>query len=424
MHVCVVGAGVVGLAIAHELRRRDVEVTVLERDLTGGAASKGNAGWIVPALATPLTGPGLPRQLARMVADPRSPLRIRTLPDRQLVRWTRAAFAASRPQRFERDRRALVGIAAGVFDRFDDLRDQLRAEGIRPFDMGQDGLLAVFATEPEAVRFFQNQVMLGRLGYDSDAELLDGPAARRLEPALSDAVVAAVHLRRERSVDPSSVVSTLASGVIASGGVVHEHAPVRSVRRRHGSWLLDTEAETVTADRVVVAAGAWTNRLLAELGVTLPMVPARGCSVTSPGCGTAPRRPLKLADAQIACSPLDGGVRVSGTFDLVSDRAGLSEQRLESVVRRALPYFRDWRPAPVANNGWSGLRPATPDGLPIVGELPGHDGLVVATGHGTLGVTLAPVTACAVAEIVTVDRVPQAFLACRADRFGASHRTR
>lgn len=423
MHVCVVGGGVVGLAVAYELRRRDVAVTVFERDDVGGAASKGNAGWVVPALAEPLTGPGLLGRLVRMVADPHSPLRVRTVPDRQLLRWTRAAIAGSRGEHHERDRRALAHVAAGVFEAFDDLRNELDSRGSGAFGMREDGLLTVFTSQAAAARFAEDQATLARAGYDSGAEVLDGQSARRLEPALSDAVVGAVLLPQERSVDPSSVVAALARGVVASGGAIHERTAVRTMHRRHGSWLLDAGSETIAADQVVVAAGAWTNRLLSRLGATLPIVPARGCSLTSAGRGTAPQRPLKLADAQVACSPLDTGVRVSGTFDLVPDRATLSKRRLEAVVRLACPYFADWRPSPVAEDGWAGLRPATPDGIPIVGPLSGLDGLVVATGHGTLGVTLAPVTARAVAEIVTVGSVPQAFAACSADRFRASYRT-
>lgn len=417
MHVGVVGGGVVGIAAAHELRCRGAEVTVLERGEVGGAASKGNAGWIVPALAAPLNGPGLLGRLARMVVDPRSPLRVRAAPDPALLRWIRAVLAESRPERYERNIVALRRIADGVHDAFDDLHDQLRTSDGISFGMREDGLLTVFLEERAAGEFWREQRTLSRHGYDSDAELMDGSSARRMEPALSDAVVGAVHLGRERNVDPSALVNALAARLVATGGTIVEHSPVRSIRRTGGGWLLDAADRTVTVDRVVVAAGAWTNRLLAGLGVRVLMQPARGCSLTSTGRGTAPTRPLKLADAQIACSPLETGVRLSGTFDLVSDRARLSKRRLRAVLRRARTYFRDWRAAPMGTNGWAGLRLATPDGLPVIGPVPGHDGLVVATGHGALGVTLAPVTARAVAEIVTADRVPEAFDACRVDRF-------
>lgn len=419
MHVGVVGGGVVGIAAAYELRRRGAEVTVLERGEIGGAASKGNAGWVVPALAEPVNGPGLLGRLARMVVDPHSPLRVSTAPDPRLLRWVRAVLAESRPERYERNTIALRRIAADVHGTFDDFRDQLRTADGTSFGMREDGLLTVFLEERAAAEFWRDQTTLSRHGYDSEAELMDGSSARRLEPALSDAVAGAVHLRRERSVDPSSLVAALAGRLVATGGTILEHSPVRSMRRTGGGWILDTAGQAVSVDRVVVATGAWTNRLLAGLGVQVLMQPARGCSLTSTGYGTAPTRPLKLADAQIACSPLERGVRLSGTFDLVSDRAQLSKRRLRAVLRGARRYFRDWRAAPMGTNGWAGLRLATPDGLPVIGPVPGHDGLVVATGHGTLGVTLAPVTARAVAEIVTAGRVPEAFDVCRVERFEA-----
>ncbi|QIZ38567.1 FAD-binding oxidoreductase [Saccharopolyspora sp. ASAGF58] len=195
------------------------------------------------------------------------------------------------------------------------------------------------------------------------------------------------------------------------------HGAVYRLARAGGTWRLETRDATITADRVVVAAGAWSPSVVAGLGVRLPVQSARGCSLTSAGSGTPPRRAVKLLEAQVACSPVDGAVRLSGTFDLTRADARLSPRRLPAVLRAAQPYFREWQPDLTRGIAWSGLRPATPDGLPFVGPVPGHGGLFVATGHGTLGITLAPVTACAVRDMVIFDRLPDAFTACAVDRF-------
>jgi D-amino-acid dehydrogenase len=153
----------------------------------------------------------------------------------------------------------------------------------------------------------------------------------------------------------------------------------------------------------VIAAGLPTAPLLRRLGVRVPLIGARGYSVTLEGRGTPPRHALYLAEAKLGLSPFDGGVRIAGVFELGAkkDEPGVGERLLAA----ARPYLAGWRPdadAPV--EAWAGLRPATPDGLPLIGALPGLDGVFLATGHGMLGVTLAPATAAALAPLVLEGR--------------------
>ena len=152
-------------------------------------------------------------------------------------------------------------------------------------------------------------------------------------------------------------------------------------------------------------SGQHTSRtdlpLLRRLGVRVALLGARGYSVTLAGRGVPPRHALYLAEAKLGLSPFDGGVRVAGVFELGPSKADARRGVGERLLAAARPYLAGWRPetdAPV--EAWAGLRPATPDGLPLIGALPGLDGLYLATGHGMLGVPLAPATADLLARLV------------------------
>ena len=160
------------------------------------------------------------------------------------------------------------------------------------------------------------------------------------------------------------------------------------------------------AEKVVVAAGLPSVRLLGRFGVRVPVQPARGYSVTIAGNGTPPRHALYLAEAKIGMSPYSDGVRLAGVFELGAARAEAPPGAGERLLAAARPYLSAWRPdadGPVAT--WAGLRPATADGLPLIGALPGHPGLFVASGHGMLGITLAPATAALLAPLVLEGRM-------------------
>jgi D-amino-acid dehydrogenase len=193
-----------------------------------------------------------------------------------------------------------------------------------------------------------------------------------------------------------------------------ENNEVRGLSRR-GRWRVRTSVEELEADGVVIAAGAWTGRLLAPLGVGIRLEAAKGYSVTAIGRGTRPRHALYMLEAKVGCSPFQGAVRLAGTLELAGIDLSLNRRRIGAVVRTASTYLRDWQPEGVELE-WAGLRPLMPDGLPVIGAVPGHDGLYVATGHGMLGVTLAPATAAALAPLILEGRLPPVLEPFRADR--------
>jgi D-amino-acid dehydrogenase len=396
--VAVVGAGVVGLACAWELRRRGADVVVLERAGVGGGVSRGNTGWVSPSLTYPLPAPGMVREGLRQLLTGGEAFVLRPSLDPAFVRWLWSFRRNCTSARFDAGIRALLALNRRTLELFDAYRDA----GVA-FEMHTAGLV-VAAHTPGGLDLYRRTFQrLRELGYEGGSiDELDAAAVAALEPALDRARVGAgLHARVDRFVRPEQLTAGLAERLRADGVEIHEGCELRTLARSDGSWALETTSGPVAAQRLVVAAGLPTAPLLRRLGVRLPLMGARGYSVTVAGRGTPPRHALYLAEAKLGLSPFDDGVRVAGVFELGASNDDVSPAVGERLLAAARPYLAGWQPDPDGPvEAWAGLRPATPDGLPLIGALPGLDDIYLATGHGMLGVTLAPATAELLAPLV------------------------
>lgn len=396
--VAVVGAGVVGLACAWELRRRGADVVVLERAGVGEGVSRGNTGWVSPSFTYPLPAPGMVREGLRQLLTRGEAFVLRPSLDPAFARWLWSFRRSCSSDRFDAGIRALLALNRRTLELFDAYRDA----GVA-FEMHSAGLV-VAARTPGGLDLYRRTFQrLRELGYEGGSiDELDAAALAALEPAFDPTrVVVGLHARVDRFVRPEQLTAGLAERLQADGVEIRTGCELRTLARRDGAWALETSRGPVTAQQVVVAAGLPTAPLLRRLGVRVPLLGARGYSVTIAGRGTPPRHALYLAEAKLGLSPFDGGVRVAGVFELGARKEDLSPAVGTRLLAAARPYLGGWQPdadGPV--EAWAGLRPATPDGLPLIGALPGLDGIYLATGHGMLGVTLAPATADLLAPLV------------------------
>jgi D-amino-acid dehydrogenase len=392
------------LACAWELRRRGADVVVLERARVGGGVSRGNTGWVSPSFTYPLPAPGMVREGLRQLVTGGEAFVLRPSLDPAFARWLWTFRRSCGPARFDAGVRALLALNRRTLELFDAYRDA----GVA-FEMHAAGLVVAARTPAGLDIYSRTFRRLRELGYrGGEIDPLDAAELVALEPALDrEGVVAGMYARVDRFVRPEELTAGLADSLRADGVEIREGCELRSIARRPDGWELGIDGgEPVTAARVVVSAGLPTAPLLRGLGVRLQLLGARGYSVTIAGRGTPPRHALYLAEAKLGLSPFDGGVRVAGVFELGARSADETSGVGERLLAAARPYLAGWEPVadgPV--EAWAGLRPATPDGLPLIGALPGLDGVFLATGHGMLGVTLAPATADLLAPLVLEGRV-------------------
>ena len=398
--VTILGGGAVGLCVAEALQRLGARTLLLDRGRVGAEASAGNAGWITPGISNPLPAPGTVAQALRWMLDPASPLLIRPTLRLGFPRWSYDFWRSTSRSRYSAGMAALVALGGRALAAYDSLRDA----GIE-FEMHADGLLFVAHTEHELDAELTALRDQRALGFSGRIEPLDAAAARDLEPALADGVVGGILAADERHVRPETLTAALAAHLRAHGSTVREHVRVDAIERDGAGWAVRIAGEVVRSERVVVALGAATGRLLAPLGIRLPLEGAKGYSFTDPAPPVRPRRPLYLLESKVGVSPYDGALRFAGTLELGSRDVSLDQRRLHALDAAGTRYLKGWRANP-GREGWAGLRPLLPDGLPAIGPVPGHDGLFVATGHAMLGITLAPATAEILAPAVLSGRTP------------------
>lgn len=379
----VVGGGVAGLWLARALRRLGLEVTVIERNRLGSGASHGNAGWISPLQAGPLPAPGMVAYGARSLVNRRSALHVAPREVTRMAGWLLAFARHCTPSAQEAGVQALAALG------YPSLRLVEELAASRPaLIVGRAGLLLA-AAAPGAIE--DHLAMLAPLrdrGHDVPNAVLSPAELRLLEPALSASVEAGVLLRDHLQVDPSTLLAELAADSAAAGVRIEEGIDVLEliVSGRRVVELRTTSGRRAI-DRIVLAAGAWTAPLARTAGVSLPIVGGKGYSFdVEPKTMLA--RPVLLADAHVGLAPLrDGRLRIAGTMELSGLNLRLDRSRIEAIAAGAARALGPWRQAGAP---WAGLRPITPDGLPVIGQLPEVTNAYVASGYGMLGLTLAP----------------------------------
>lgn len=386
MKVAVVGGGVVGLCLAEALQRRGAEVTVLEAGICGRAASAGNAGWITPGISNPLPAPGVVLQALRWMFNPRSPLLIHPVARPSFIRFLFAFLRNTRRDRYGAGMAALVATTQRAVSDFGSLAERCQ------FEMHQDGML--FVARTKSALEAEHRVLREQqaLGYDGEVRVLGRDEVHHEEPGLGDAITGAVFASAEGHVRPETVTAGVSTRLREVGVEIRENSPVEGIARANGSWAVATADGGVEADGVVLAGGVGTARLLAPLGVRLPLLGAKGYSLTLERPTIKLKRPVYLVEDKVGVSPYEGAIRLAGTLELGSKPGVIHAKRVAGIREAGERALRDWTPD-LDWKTWTGERPLLPDGLPAIGPVPGSDGLFVATGHSMLGVTLAPTTA-------------------------------
>jgi D-amino-acid dehydrogenase len=416
-HIAVVGGGVVGLATAYYLRRDGAEVTVLERATIGSGASWGNTGWIAPTFSAPLPGPGMTGVALRALVRPNGSfyLSARHLP--RLAPWLWGFWRASSASRHEAGMRAIAGLAL----RADSLYDELAADGVQ-LEMRPYGVVHAFAHRARAEAGLRKLLPLAELGFQLPNRVIDGRQLREIEPALGDIVTAGFVIPSERAVYPPSLLGGLRARLVEMDVCIREHRPVSGFRTDSSAIrAVRCGDETLEIDEVVLAAGVWTRPLAAKLGVRVPLEAGKGYSFTiSPE--PMPAHCLHLDEVKVAATPFTAGLRVGGTMELSGTDTHLNRRRLAAVARAAAPYLRSWRPESIREE-WMGMRPVTPDGLPIIGRPRRWRNLAIAAGHAMQGVMLAPPTGHLLARVVLGEADAEELRPFSPDRFMRSEET-
>jgi D-amino-acid dehydrogenase len=390
--VVVVGAGVVGLCSGLHLLRAGRSVLVVERDRPGAGASGHNGGIFAAGECVPTATGSVLRSVPRMLLDPDSALALRWSYLPRVLPWLLRFAAAARPAAVERISIALQSLTARSLAAYRDLiGDSPAGEQIR-----SSGYLHAYLSD-EVFRALSAEHEL-RVRRGVAMRVLDGAGVGKLDPGLAGRFRRGVHMLDAGSTtDPERLTQSIAQELVARGGRMLQ-ARVTGFEVSDGRVpTVKTDAGDVSAGQVVIAAGAWSRRLIRPLGHDVPLDTERGYGLYLPQARLPVTVPLVVVDHHFSMTASDAGVRITA----ISELAGLDAPPNPSLWDRTLRAARTVFPELRAESSvrWMSYRPSTPDSLPVIGRLPGCDKVVLAFGHGHKGLALGAVTGQLVAEL-------------------------
>lgn len=386
MHVYVVGAGVVGLCVAVSLQREGYQVTLLDPLPPPGGASFGNAGMISSDSFMPQAQPGMLGRIPKWLINPLGPLAINPIYGFKKMPWLLRWVIAGRRRNVERIAPAILELHRLTFDYWQLL-------------LGADHFARLFRRQGQAYAW-EVPVDNDRNGlathlrdqFGLRSEWLSSAEMRDLFPGLSARVQGGLLLPDNgQVVNPGEVVAALADVFRIGGGILLQEQVMRIARKDAGNGqgaLIITNCANHKSSAVVIAAGIWTEELLAPLGVWLPIVAERGYHAHLGSPSMQLPMPISMRSRGFALSPMSDGLRAAGTVEIAPHDAPMKLQRaklLLSHVQQLFPDIRYDEP-----RFWMGTRPSTPDSLPIIDELPGLPGIFVCAGHGHTGMIGGP----------------------------------
>ena len=395
--ILIIGSGAVGVCSAHYLNLLGRQVTLIDQGEVCAGSSHGNAGLVVPSHSVPLAEPGILGKGLKWLLDPEGPFYIKPRWNRDLLSWLWQFRSFCNERHVQR----CLPVIRDLSLRSSALWDELAlAKGLE-FDYAKNGYLSFYNTA-EGLREGAEEARLLD-GKGVDAHVLDPDQVRKLVPEVRIQIEGAVHYPQDSHMNPGKFVRGLAKHLATRGVLVHESTEVLEIVADHsGVKKVKTTRGDIVADQVVLAAGPWSPRVAADLGLSLPIQPAKGYSITFDRPDSCPTVPCILAERKVAVTPMGDQLRFAGTLELAGLDLSVNRRRVDAILRAVPVYLPDLDPGRLkVREIWRGLRPCTPDGLPFLGRCRNCPNLVVAAGHAMIGISLAPVTGKLVSQIVT-----------------------
>lgn len=399
MKVVVLGAGVLGVTTAYYLSRLGAEVTVIDRQREPGLeTSYANAGELSYGMTSPWAAPGVPKKAVKWLFMKHRPLFIWPMISPRMWVWGLAMLRNCNEQAYRINKSRMVRVSNYSKDALKDLMNEVPLD----FDLRERGTLQLFRTEKQLKGSKADQEVLAE--FDSPFEVLDGDGCVAVEPGLAhvrDKFVGGLRLTADRTGDCRMFTQALAKAAAANGVEFRYNCTIEGVGTGpDGVEAVRTAKGRYTGDAYVCCMGPYAPVFLKKVGIRVPIYPIKGYSITLPVTddAAAPQSTIMDETHKVAITRLGDRIRVAGQAEIIGYNNKLGSHATDTVryvVNDLFPGGGDLSQA----QGWTGLRPMTPDGTPVIGKTT-IPNLYLNTGHGTLGWTMACGSARAVADVV------------------------
>ena len=409
--VLIIGGGVIGVCSAYYLAQKGIQVTLIEKGEVASGCSYGNGGLIVPSHSVPLASPGALGNGLRWLLDSESPFYIKPCWDVDLVNWLIRFVVASRHRNMIRALPILRDLLFASRALYEELA---KTAG---FDFGFEGkgsLLVclskeVLEREKEETHLFEK--------FDIPFKVVDNNEARELEPALLPQVVGGIFYARDGHINPARFVTGLAEKAQGLGAEIWTKTEAMGFESAQGKITkVHTTRGDIFAKQIILATGSWSPDVARRLNLRIPIQAAKGYSVTLENPTVTPKLPLLFSEARVVINPLGNALRIAGTLEMAGMDFSFNSRRVRAMQKASAEYLPGLAEAKVIEI-WRGLRPCTPDGLPIIGRSNNFENLIIAAGHAMLGMSLGPITGKLVSQLVNEEKTDLNVSPFRMDRF-------
>lgn len=391
--VLIVGAGIIGVSVGAELSRRGAKVCIIDKGLLGKGCSYGNAGWLTPCFSMPLPMPGMLLKSMKWMLDPEGPLYIKPTLSFDLAQWLFIFMKSMTEAQALRSIESLVLLSQKSFSEYEKL-----AKNHPEIHFEQKGLLMVSRTDEGVDSAVSELHYVQDLGVPG--KILNGAEIQTMEPALKGPILGGVYFSQEATVEPYQVVQAFAKEIRQRGGEILENVELKDLTIEGGRITSAlTSSGEIRAKQIVLATGSWSKELAKLLRFRLPILGGKGYAMIVPTLEKQPQYPIMLVEKKIAITPRRNSLRIAGTLELVDQDFSTTQRRVKAIEKGAREFLH--LPESLAvQELWAGLRPCTPDGVPLIGYHKSISNLVIAAGHQMLGLQSGAGTGFLVADIL------------------------
>lgn len=395
--VLIIGGGIVGLSSAYYLQKAGHEVTVIDKGDMRDNCSYGNAGMIVPSHFIPLATPGMVTQGIRWMFNSKSPFYVRPSLNPQLISWGLQFLKKANNAHVEHSAMPLTELSLLSKKLYEDLSKE---PGFN-FDLVEKGILMFYKTEKAG----EEEAHMAEKGRELglDMAVLSPAECKALQPNLELDVLGAVHYRCDAHLSPNKLMTALLAYLKNAGVKLITNKEATKIEATGGkvSRVL-SHNEEFTADEYIIATGSWSPAVGKLLGLNIVLMPGKGYSFNVKDEKETMQIPALLAEARVAITPMNGGLRYGGTMELDKINSRINMNRVKGIVESVPKYFPGLKPAvPAEKDIWFGFRPSSADGLPYIGHSNKYNNVTIATGHGMMGLSLGAATGLLTSEIIS-----------------------
>lgn len=398
MKVVVIGGGVIGLSSAYFLQEAGHSVTVIDQTDISNNCSYGNAGYVCPSHFVPLATPGIVKQGLKWMLNPQSPFYVKPRLSWSLMQWGLKFMQMATPENVEKAAMPLKDFALVSQHWYEEWAKLPQFK----FAYEHKGLLEIFQTDKVADHSHHLVKKAHELGL-TDTRLLNQEELFALEPQHKMNAIGAVYFACDAHLYPNKLMKQLIEDLKSKGVQFCLGETVKSFEKENGKIKsVITDKNKYTPDAVVLATGSWSREMVQQLGITMPLMPGRGYSITLENSPYQTNYPSVLVEGRVALTPMDGNkMRFGGTMEITTTQAPPQMNRVVGVLKAVKKFFPEFDiPTPSWEQVWYGYRPCSADGLPYLGRSRKIQNLVVATGHSMIGLSLGAGTGKLVAEII------------------------